>query len=216
MSPSGITHTGNRRGSTEHQSSIARRCPRATSAASAGSPARSMRNTCELVNVSNTSWLAKPRRSNARGRSSSMNDPVAAKFFRSMICAASSARYSGSACARRMRSTSNACVLGAFAAPRTGKRARRSSARWPSSHAGGSMMCESASCMGRVAYAMSQKIRRNPASRAGSAKPGCARVWLVVEYHEVSGSHTSEPAAVPHLSRSSAELPRIRPPRPTS
>ena len=36
MSPSGTTHTGSRRGSTEHHSSIARCCPRATSVANAG------------------------------------------------------------------------------------------------------------------------------------------------------------------------------------
>ena len=52
----------------------------------------------ELVNVSNTSWLANPSRSSARGPVVSMNEPVAMKFLRSRICDSSSARYSGSAC----------------------------------------------------------------------------------------------------------------------
>ena len=38
--------------------------------------------------------------------------------------------------------------------------ARYSAARCGSSHAGGSMMCESASCIGLVAYAMRETIRR--------------------------------------------------------
>ena len=35
-----------------------------------------------MWNVLNTSWLAKPSRSRARGRSSETNEPVAAKFLR--------------------------------------------------------------------------------------------------------------------------------------
>ena len=69
--------------------------------------ARSMSLPCSqlrsrrLWNVLNTSWLATPMRSRARGRSSAMNDPVAAKFLRSMISAASTARYSSDAVLRR-------------------------------------------------------------------------------------------------------------------
>ena len=141
-----------------------------------GSPSRSMRSTVELVNVSNTSWLAKPSSSSARGRSCSMNEPVAAKFLRSMICDSSSARYAGSACDRRMRSTSNPCVLESSAAPSTGSLARCSTARCASSHAGGSMMCESASCIGRVAYATSRTIRRPVHGRRCSQ--GCSSMTL--------------------------------------
>ena len=54
-----------------------------------------------LWKVLKTSWLEKPRRSRARGRSSAMNDPVAAKFLRAMISASSSARYSAEACRAR-------------------------------------------------------------------------------------------------------------------
>ena len=89
VSPTGTTVTGSSRGSTEHQSSTARCCARAIVTASSWSPSRSKRSACGLVNVSNTSWLAKPSRSSAAARSSFRNEPVARKFLRSVIWAAS-------------------------------------------------------------------------------------------------------------------------------
>ena len=56
------------------------RGPRRT--ASSRSPPCSQSRSRRLWNVLNTSWLEKPSRSSARGRSSAMNEPVAAKFLR--------------------------------------------------------------------------------------------------------------------------------------
>ena len=85
---------GSRRGSTEQNSTMPRLWARAAPMASSRSPPCSQSCRRRLWNVLNTSWLAKPSRSRARGRSSATNEPVAAKFLRAMISAASAPRYS--------------------------------------------------------------------------------------------------------------------------
>ena len=62
---------------------------RAAPMASSGSLPCSQSRSRRLWKVLKTSWLEKPSRSRARGRSSAMNPPVAAKFLRSMISSAS-------------------------------------------------------------------------------------------------------------------------------
>ncbi len=98
-SQSGTYSVESSRASTEQNSAMPRLWARAAPKASSTSPECSQSRSRRLWNVLNTSWLAKPSRSSARGRSSATNAPVAAKFLRSMISSASVAICS-SECSR--------------------------------------------------------------------------------------------------------------------
>ena len=90
--PAARRGVGSSRGSAEQNSIIARLWARAAPIARSRSPECSHAHNRLLWKVLKISWLAKPSRSRARPRSSAMNAPVAAKFLRAMISAASAAR----------------------------------------------------------------------------------------------------------------------------
>ena len=100
----------------EQNSIIARLWARAAPIASSTSPECSQLHNRELWNVLKISWLAKPSRSSARPRSSAMKPPVAAKFLRAMISAASTSRYSAerwrAASRSNVPSRSRSCSIG--------------------------------------------------------------------------------------------------------
>ena len=105
-----------------------------------------------LWNVLNTSWLEKPSRSSARGRSSARNEPVAAKFLRFMISAASI----GAVLVRR----------GAFGAG--GRTRRRGRAAAPPGRRSGAARCRPRSASGSDPVA---DRRVGVVARATSASP---------------------------------------------
>src|SRR5690606_12792329 len=130
-------------------------------------------------------------RSSTRGRSSAMNDPVAAKFLRTITSSASVARYPGEACLARSRSNaasrSRSCSSGS-PVWRSSLPLDRSSGRirsripgsaWSRSHVGVSMMCASASWTTRPSmYGIEAPLRRRSAVTLGEVpgrRPGARR-----------------------------------------
>ena len=169
--------TGSRRGSTEHQSSMravlaARDRDRELVVAVAVEAQHG-----ELVNVSNTSWLAKPSRSSACGRSSLRNEPVAEKFLRKHDLRRVVGAVLGVAVAGALLVDPPRRGLVADA-PYVREPLTLRGSRYGCSQSGSSMMWESASCMGRAHTAGRDdrpRAGRVTTGPTGPAAPRCRR-----------------------------------------